>query len=31
MDGIANNNNKVIKEFIEFCEECVEVLKQWKD
>ena len=28
MDGIVNNNNQSIKEFIEFCEECVEVLKQ---
>ena len=30
MDGIVNNNNQSIKEFISFCEECVEVL-QWKD
>jgi hypothetical protein len=30
MDGIVNNNNQSIKEFIEFCKECVEVL-QWKN
>jgi hypothetical protein len=31
MDGIVNDNNKIIGEFITFCEECVEVLQQWKD
>jgi hypothetical protein len=28
MDGIVNDNNKIIGEFITFCEECVEVLQQ---